>query len=240
MHSFLAKDFLYGISFLILGYGFIKVIGYCICAIVVRYLKNRKESIKGWFEVKPGTSRLAVKVYFRRLVQGYLRYSMLNVGRISSHHVRNYIYKYVFGINMGKNVVIYSGMEVRSPWNVRIGNGSIVGDECKLDGRTGIDIGENVNISTGVWIWTFQHDPNCEYFSCRGEPVVIGDRAWICSRVTIMPGVTIGEGAVIAAGAVVVGNIDPFAIYGGIPAKKIADRTKDLKYTFYGDYLPFC
>ena len=43
-----------------------------------------------------------------------------------------------------------------------------------------------------------------------------------------MTGVTIGNGAIIAAGAVVTKDIEPYSIYGGVPAKKIGTR-------FYSD-----
>ncbi len=39
-----------------------------------------------------------------------------------------------------------------------------------------------------------------------------------------MPGVSIGHGAVVAAGSVVVGDIPPYAIAGGNPARVIRVR----------------
>ena len=40
----------------------------------------------------------------------------------------------------------------------------------------------------------------------------------------IMPGVTIGDGVIVAAGAVVTKDVEPYSIYGGVPARKIKDR----------------
>jgi acetyltransferase-like isoleucine patch superfamily enzyme len=54
--------------------------------------------------------------------------------------------------------------------------------------------------------------------------VIIGSDVWIGAQVTIMAGVTIGHGAVIATGAVVTGDVPPYAIYGGVPAKLIKYR----------------
>lgn len=45
-----------------------------------------------------------------------------------------------------------------------------------------------------------------------------------------MPGVTIGEGAVVAAGAVVTKDVPAFAIAGGVPAKVVGERNRDLRY----------
>lgn len=186
---------------------------------------------------------LKIKLYscICNLINGWLRYSIIITGRFPCHTLRNYIYKYIYNTKLGKNVVIYGGSEIRSPYNIEIGEGTIIGDDSKLDGRNGIIIGRNVNFSTGVWIWTEQHNPQSAEFSCinEGAPVVIGDRVWISCRAIILPGVTIGEGAVIAAGAVVTKNIEPYTIYGGIPARKIGNRNENLIYEFDGKYIPF-
>lgn len=181
------------------------------------------------------------KKYLINLVIGYMRYSSMQTGKIPSHKIRNFLYRHVFHMEIGKNVLIYGGSEVRSPQNIKIGDGTIIGDDSKLDGRNGITIGRNVNFSTGVWIWTEQHNAQCPNFSCinEGAPVIIGDRAWVSCRTVILPGVTIGEGAIIAAGAVVTKDVEPFTIYGGIPAKKIGERNKDLTYEFDGECIPF-
>ncbi len=63
-----------------------------------------------------------------------------------------------------------------------------------------------------------------------GDRVVIGDRAYVATRSTILPGVTIGEGAVVAAGAVVTKDVAPFTIVGGVPARFIGERPRDLDY----------
>ena len=69
--------------------------------------------------------------------------------------------------------------------------------------------------------------------------MVLLNRVWIGPNVTILHSVTIGEGAVIAAGAVVTKDIPPFTICGGIPAKVLAQRSIDLRYTLGGTYLHF-
>ena len=56
------------------------------------------------------------------------------------------------------------------------------------------------------------------------QDVVFEGDNWIGANATILKGITICEGAVIAAGAVVTKNVEPYAIYGGVPAKKIRDR----------------
>ncbi|MFD7007657.1 acyltransferase [Rhodococcus jostii] len=101
-----------------------------------------------------------------------------------------------------------------------------------------ISIGANVNIGGHVQIYTLEHDPNALDFGTKGGEVVVGDRAYIATRATILPGVRIGEGAVVAAGAVVTRDVDPYVIVGGVPARPIGERRRDIAYEL-GYHLPF-
>ena len=56
------------------------------------------------------------------------------------------------------------------------------------------------------------------------QDVIIENGAWIGANVTILKGVRIGTDAIIAAGSVVTKNVDPYSVFGGVPAKKIKDR----------------
>jgi acetyltransferase-like isoleucine patch superfamily enzyme len=139
---------------------------------------------------------------------------------------------------IGTKVGLYRGFEVRSPWKLSIGNSSIIGHKALLDARMGLTIGSNVNLSNEVMIWTLHHDYNSSTFAQIGQQVVIEDYAWICSRAVILPGVTVGKGAVVAAGAVVTGNVQPYTVVGGVPAKQIAVRNRDLTYDLGDAVLP--
>jgi serine acetyltransferase len=109
-----------------------------------------------------------------------------------------------------------------------------------LDARRGLDLGRNVNLSTGVWIWTEQHDPNDPDFAIVGGNVVIEDYVWISCRAVILPGVRIGEGCVVAAGAVVTKDMPAWSIVGGVPAVVIGQRSSNMRYQLGGRrrYIP--
>jgi acetyltransferase-like isoleucine patch superfamily enzyme len=55
-------------------------------------------------------------------------------------------------------------------------------------------------------------------------PIIIGEDAWLGTRVTVLSGVTIGRGAVVGAGSVVVSDIPDNAIAAGSPARVIKYR----------------
>jgi maltose O-acetyltransferase len=124
--------------------------------------------------------------------------------------------------------VFITGYPLRA--NVTIGNNCVINREVYLDGRVGVTIGNNVNVSLQVCILSLHHDHNSPTFPAIGSPVTIRDHAWIGARAIILPGVTIGEGAVVAAGAVVTRDVGDFEVVGGVPAKKIGVRNPDIQY----------
>lgn len=169
------------------------------------------------------------------ILSWYMRYMDFAVGNIPSFYIRDFIYRYVFGVKMKEQVTLHFGAEIRSHYKLHIGRGSIIGDKAVLDARRGIFIGENVALNTEVQIWTLQHDYNDPDFACSEHKVgsvTLGDHAWIGARVIILPHVTIGEGAVVASGAVVTKDVPPYTLVGGVPAKVIGSRNKNLRYNF--------
>lgn len=160
----------------------------------------------------------------------FLAYLLHLTGSIPSIRLRKAIYRNFFLLKIDKTSVIYHGCEIRNSADIFIGSYCAIGDSCILDGRMGISIGNSVNLSTGVWIWTLQHDPHDKGFGCKGGRVVIEDYVWISCRTVVLPGVTIGRGAIVAAGAVVTKNVEPYTIVGGIPARVIGKRREDLDY----------
>jgi len=73
--------------------------------------------------------------------------------------------------------------------------------------------------------------------------VVIGSDVWIGTEAMILSGVTIGDGVIIAARSVVTGDIPPYAIVAGVPARilkyrfaqSIADQLLKIKWWEWDD-----
>lgn len=133
------------------------------------------------------------------------------------------------GLMIGKNSSLAMHCFVTGS-QITIGENTVINRFTYLDGRVPLYIGNNVNISHYTIIQTLTHDPQNPDFICIEKPVAIMDHAWIGTRAIILPGVTVGEGAVVAAGAIVSKDVAPYTIVAGAPARKIGERSRDLRY----------
>lgn len=170
---------------------------------------------------------------FKRRILPYLEageyYWVKLAGLLPSQALRR-VMLIAAGAKIGEGCSVYGGLESRCCRKIVIGRNSSIGHHAMLDGRGRLELGSNVNLSSGVWIWTAEHDVQSSSFAAHNAPVVIEDYAWIGGRVTILPGVRIGRGAVVASGAVVTKDVAAFNIVGGVPAKIIGKRNEDLSY----------
>lgn len=107
--------------------------------------------------------------------------------------------------------------------NVYIGEDLIIIDDFK-DISTDLIIEDRVAISPRVTL-VLHTKPNwskiADFINSRKGKIVIKKDAWIGTGSVILPDVQIGEGAVVGANSVVTGDVQPYTVVGGIPAKKI-------------------
>ncbi|MFU8861991.1 MAG: acyltransferase [Cyclonatronaceae bacterium] len=123
------------------------------------------------------------------------------------------------------NCQFYSGvrLEIGPKAILSIGNGSYLNRNTLIVCEDRVEIGKNCKIAWDVIIMDSDLHPINDTSPIINKPVRIEDGVWIGCRSIILKGVTIGEGAVIAAGSVVTKNIPPRTVYGGSPAKLIAE-----------------
>ena len=177
--------------------------------------------------------------HIKRWLRGVYSLICFFIAYLPSHTLRKLCLK-ALGARIGRNVALHHGFEVRTAHRLEICDGSVIGYNAILDARGKIYIGQNVNLSSQVAIWTEQHDPMAPNFGSVRRTVRIEDRAWISFRATILPGVRVGEGAVVAAGAVVTHDVPPYTMVGGVPAKVIKDRARNLHYQLTANgFIPF-
>ncbi|WP_158453668.1 acyltransferase [Paenibacillus beijingensis] len=112
---------------------------------------------------------------------------------------KNWIYRHVLGMKVGKNTAfaLMVMVDVFFPERIKVGDNSV--------------IGYNTTILTHEYLIN-------EY---RLGDVVIGSDVMIGANTTILPGVTIGDGAVVAAGSVVHKDVQPGTFVGGNPLREL-------------------
>lgn len=165
-----------------------------------------------------------------RYWQGFRLWLATLIGFIPSHRVRLFLYRHLFGTKIGHNSTIHWQCRFFAPEGVIIGENTVIGNNAFFDGRCGLTIGNRVMTAAEVAIYTLQHDIDDPMFAHTGAPVVIEDYVYIGPRVIILPGVRVGKGAVIAAGAVVTKDVAAYTLVGGVPARFIRNRLKQLDY----------
>ncbi len=158
------------------------------------------------------------------------------IGWLPSNRMRCFMWRRL-GMQIGKRTSIHRNCRLYRPSQVQVGDHCVILRETLLDGRKGVAISDNVNISEGVLIFSLHHDMCSPMFATTGGQVCIEDHVFVGARAIILPGVTVGRGAVVAAGAVVTKDVPPMAIVGGVPARHIATRPDVLTYTL--DYRKF-
>jgi acetyltransferase-like isoleucine patch superfamily enzyme len=161
------------------------------------------------------------------------------VAHLPGYRLRRFIYRNVFRMKIGEGSTLQIGAFILAPHKISIGDHANIGIGALLDGRRGLVIGSNVDINFNVSMFTLEHDINSPDYSTKGGTVIISDYACIASGAVILPGVRIGRGAVVAAGAVVTKDVEDFSIVGGVPARPIAHRSSDLRYTLKANPFPF-
>jgi acetyltransferase-like isoleucine patch superfamily enzyme len=134
-------------------------------------------------------------------------------------------------INKGIDLRIHGEVKIISSQKLFIGDYVRIGEGCYFNCSGGLNIGDNVQLSRNILIYTNSHDIESSCIPYDDEyvqrPVKIGHSVWIGMNVTIAPGTEIGEGAVIGMGTVVSGNIPPYAIVVGQKHRIINYRNKN-------------
>lgn len=122
------------------------------------------------------------------------------------------------------------------------GQGVKIGKHCDIQphvvvwGGGSLEIGDRVSVGPGTVLLTavYSHAEGMKMVDGLGEgtskalygKLAIGSDVYIGANCTLMPDITVGEGAILGAGSFVNKDCEPWGIYVGSPAKKIAMRPK--------------
>lgn len=112
---------------------------------------------------------------------------------------------------------------------MRIGDGTWIGQQCFLHAAGSITIGANVGVGPAVRILTSTHaeagrDVPILHSPLELAPVIVEDDADLGVGAIVLPGVTVGRGAQVGAGAVVTRDVPPYSVVAGNPARVLRER----------------
>lgn len=133
----------------------------------------------------------------------------------------------LMGAKIGQGVKIYPSTKICFPWNIEIGDNSLISWDVNLYSLGKIKIGENCIISQGSHLCAGSHDYTKPNLPLTRDPIHIGSETWICAEAFIGPGVTVGRGCVIAARSVVMKDLPDLSIAGGNPARILKKRAAE-------------
>jgi len=141
-------------------------------------------------------------------------------------------YKIGKNFHAGRGVFLWAKHNIVIGVNFYMGKYSII--ECDAEIGNNVIFANNVSLigrydhhyqQVGVPIRLAEQIRDKNY-SWKGlnEKIVIEDDVWVGLGSIILSGVHIGQGSIISAGSIVTKDVEPFSIYGGVPAKKIKNR----------------
>lgn len=182
-----------------------------------------------------GSGNKKSRYYFTRVVQRYLIPSWI-VALWYSLSCRCLVSAQA-RVQLSKKITFGRGTVVKPFAILQTQSGKItIGRECAISsfnhistGETDVRIGDYVRLGPHVTILggsrNFRkRDTLIIDQGSHHRTVIIGNDVLIGAGCVILPGSIIGQGAVIGAGSVVSGDIPPYAIVAGSPAKIIGER----------------
>jgi acetyltransferase-like isoleucine patch superfamily enzyme len=113
--------------------------------------------------------------------------------------------------------------------SIRCGENVHFGPYTVVYGHGGVEIGAHALIAMHCCIVAANHTmpPPGELIRFKPDvplPIKIGSDAWLGAGVKVLGGVTIGDGCIVGAGAVVTGDLPPYSIAVGLPARVVGQR----------------
>lgn len=168
-------------------------------------------------------SSLSFRNKVGRALWGLVAATLFRASPVPFHGARRAILR-LFGAKIAATGRVYPTARIWAPWNLTVGEHSVVGPGVIVYSVSPIVLKEYVVVSQYAHLCSASHDYRDPQFPLIHAPIVIEDGAWVCTEAFIGMGVTIGREAVIGARAVVTRDMPAGMVCAGHPCKPIKPR----------------
>jgi putative colanic acid biosynthesis acetyltransferase WcaF len=132
-----------------------------------------------------------------------------------------------FGARVHPTARIRPTVTVEVPWHLTVGPEAMIGDHAILYCLGEVTVGARSVISQYAHLCAGTHDYTRRDFPLVRAPIEVGADAWVAADVFVGPGVRVGEGTVVGARSSVFGDLPPWTVCAGSPAKPV--KARELK-----------
>jgi acetyltransferase-like isoleucine patch superfamily enzyme len=113
--------------------------------------------------------------------------------------------------------------------SMRIGDKAVLGSRVTVEAYLDVDVGPECLVGEGAYICDYDHEYRDPRVPIRTQGIVksrvrIGRDCWVGQGATVLRGSTVGPGSVVGARAVVKGDLPPYSVAAGNPARVVRRR----------------
>jgi putative colanic acid biosynthesis acetyltransferase WcaF len=130
----------------------------------------------------------------------------------------------LFGARIGAAAHVHPSVHIEIPWNLDLGEFAAIGDGARIYNLGPVAIGRSATISQGAHLCAGTHDYRRADLPLLKAAITVEEGAWICADAFIGPDAVIGKYAIVGARAVAMGDVAPWTIVAGNPARMIRRR----------------
>ena len=141
-------------------------------------------------------------------------------------------------ISVGSHVRIDPDVILLATGPLTIGCYTHIAAGVFIAAKAGFEMKNFANIAHGARIYTINDDYSGEHLmgptippellSLNPGAVLMEEHANIGAGAVVLPGVTMDEGSVLGALSLIGRSTEPWTIYGGVPARPIKERRRDV------------
>ncbi len=131
----------------------------------------------------------------------------------------------LFGAELGQNVVIKPGVNIKYPWNLIVGNNVWIGEQVWIDNLEIVQIGNNVCLSQGAFLLCGNHNYSKQGFDLITGKIILEDGVWIGAKSIVGPNVTCHSHSVLSVLSFASKDLLTYTIYKGNPAEPVKERS---------------